>query len=66
MAHDEYHEALLERIHALQAEIRDMSQREALDFAYLISREIPEEGARMLVADLLLDYWHRARAERPA
>ncbi len=61
MAADEYHEALLERIHMLQREILDLSQRDALSYAYLISREIPEEGARMLVAEMLLDYWARAK-----
>lgn len=59
MASDEYHEAILERIHVLQREIRCLSQRDALSFAYLISRDIPEEAARMLVAELLLDYWTR-------
>ena len=61
MAHDEYHEAILERLHALQAEIAGLPQREALSYAYLISREMPEEAARMLVAEMLLDYWARAR-----
>jgi hypothetical protein len=60
MATDEYHEALLERIHALQLEIAGLSQREALSYAYLISHEITEEGARMLVAEMLMDYWSRA------
>jgi hypothetical protein len=64
MANDEYHEAILERIHGMQREIADLSQRDALNLAYLISQEIPEEGARMLVAELLMDYW--ARARRPA
>lgn len=59
MARDEYHEAILERIHALQEEIRGMSQRQAHDFAFVMSREMPEEAVRMLVADLLLDYWKR-------
>ncbi|GAC1471410.1 MAG: hypothetical protein PVSMB7_23130 [Chloroflexota bacterium] len=61
MSHDEYHEALLERVHALQEEVAGLTQREALGFAYLISQEIPEEGARMLVAEMLMDYWARAR-----
>jgi hypothetical protein len=61
MAADEYHEALLERVHRLQEEIVDLSHRDALSYVYLISQEIPEEGARMLVAELLLDYWSRSR-----
>jgi len=61
MAADEYHEAILERIHDLQREIARLGQREALSFAYLVSREMPEEAARMLIADLLLDYWARER-----
>ena len=61
MATDEYHEALLERVHRLQEEIVELSQRDALSYAYLISQEMPEEGARMLVAELLLDYWARNR-----
>jgi hypothetical protein len=65
MAGDEYHEAILERIHGLQREIQGLTHREALSFAYLVSREMPEEAARMLVADLLLDYWART-AERAA
>lgn len=62
MARDEYHEALLERVHDLQREIGGMNQREALSFAYVVSREMPEEAARMLVAELLIDYWERFRA----
>lgn len=61
MARDEYYEAILERIHALQEEIRNMDQRQAHDFAFTVSREMPEEAARMLAADLLLDYWRRTR-----
>jgi hypothetical protein len=61
MASDEYHEAILDRLHDLQREIAELSQREALGFAYLVSREMPEEAARMLVAEMLLDYWERAR-----
>jgi hypothetical protein len=61
MARDEYHEAILERIHVMQREITDLSQREALSYAYLVSREMPEEAARMLVAEMLLDYWGRTR-----
>lgn len=61
MAWDEYHEAILERIHALQREIADLSPRDAMSFAYLVSREIPEEAARMLVAEMLIDHWKRAR-----
>lgn len=60
MAADEYHEALLERIHALQREIAELSQREALSYAYLISHEISEEGARMLIAEMLMEYWSRS------
>ena len=59
MATDEYHEALLDRIQGLQKEIRDLSHRDALSFAYLVSLEIPEEAARMLVAEMLMDYWKR-------
>jgi hypothetical protein len=62
VATDEYHEALLERVHRLQEEIRDLSHREAVSYAYLVSREMPEEAARMLVAELLLDYWARQDA----
>lgn len=61
MARDEYYEALLERLHQLQEEIALLSYREAVSFAYLISREVPEEAARMLIAEMLLDY--RARVE---
>jgi hypothetical protein len=60
MASDEYHEAILDRLHDLQREIAGLSQREALSFAYLLSRDMPEEAARMLVAEMLLDYWERA------
>ena len=62
---DEYHEALLERVHEIQREVAELSQREALSYAYLVSRELPEEGARMLVAELLLDYWARTREGAP-
>jgi len=65
MAADEYHEALLERIHGLQREVLGLSQREALSYAYLVSREMPEEGARMLVAEMLLDYWARMKQRVP-
>lgn len=65
MATDEYHEALLERIQQLQREIAVLSPREAMSYAYLVSREITEEGARMLVAEMLLDHWHRVH-ERAA
>lgn len=61
MASDEYHEAVLDRIHTLQREIVDLSQREAHALAFVVSREMPEEAARMLVAELLLDYWARAQ-----
>jgi hypothetical protein len=60
MAADEYYEALLERVHDLQREVAGMSQREVLSFAHDLSREMPEEAARMLVAELLLDYWERS------
>ena len=60
MASDEFHEAILQRIRVLQREIVDLTQREALSYAYLISREIPEEAARMLIAEMLLDYWARS------
>jgi hypothetical protein len=56
---DDYHEALLERVHALQQEIGELPHREAVSFAYLVSRVLPVEGARMLVAELLLDYRRR-------
>jgi hypothetical protein len=65
MASDEYHEALLERIHEMQREIRDLSHREAHSFAYLVSREITEDGARMLAAEMLLDYWARTHEKAP-
>lgn len=61
MAADEYHEALLERIHDLQREIAGLSQRDATSYAYLVSQEMPEEAARMLVAEMLLEYWEKAR-----
>lgn len=64
MGEDEYHEALLERIRVLQREITDLPHRDALSYAYLVSRDMPEEAARMLVAEMLLDYW--ARSNRPA
>ena len=66
MAADEYHEALLERIRSLQREVLGLSQREALSYAYLVSREMPEEGARMLVAEMLLDYWARMKPRVPS
>ena len=59
MAWDDYHEAILQRIRTMQEEISDLSQRDALSYAYLVSQEIPEEAARMLVAEMLLDYWAR-------
>lgn len=59
MAADEYHEALLARVQDLQQEIARLSPREAMSFAYLVSREMPEEAARILVAELLLDHWRR-------
>jgi hypothetical protein len=62
MSCDEYHEALLARVREIQRTISGMSQREALDFAYRVSRDLPEEGARMLVAELLMDFWRRTAA----
>lgn len=59
MSSDEYHEAILQRLHEVQGEIAELSQREALSYAYLVSREMPEEAARMLVAEMLMDYWGR-------
>ena len=64
MAADEYHEALLERVRELQREIAGLSPRDATSYAYLVSREMPEEAARMLVVEMLLDHW--ARTRRPA
>ncbi|HZU12989.1 MAG TPA: hypothetical protein VFB58_09130 [Chloroflexota bacterium] len=61
MSSDEYHEAILARLYDLQTEIAALPQREAYSFAYLVSREMPEEAARMLVAEMLLDYWERAQ-----
>jgi hypothetical protein len=61
MARDEYHEALLERIHVLQGEIAGLNQRDAHALAYVVSQEMPEEAARMLVAEMLLDFWARSR-----
>lgn len=61
MAWDEYHEALLERVHRVQDEIAPLSRREALSYAYLASRDLPEEAVRMLLAELLLDYWSAVR-----
>lgn len=66
MAADEYHEALLDRIHDLQREIVHLTQRDAHDLAFVVSREIPEEAARMLVAEMLLDYWARAQHRLPS
>lgn len=59
MASDEYHEALLSRVHEMQAEIALLSHREAVRYAYHMSRGMPEEAVRMLVAELLLDFWSR-------
>ncbi len=61
MASDEYHEALLQRVHEIQGEIRRLNHRDAVGYAYLVSREMPEEAARMLIAELLLDYWSQTR-----
>lgn len=60
MSSDEYHEAILQRLRELQGEIAELSQREALSYVYLVSREMPEEAARMLVAEMLMDYWRRS------
>jgi hypothetical protein len=65
MAADEYHEAILDRLRALQQEIASLTQREALSYAYLVSRDMPEEAARMLVAEMLLDYWARIDRHAP-
>ncbi len=65
MAADEYHEALLTRVHEIQREIVGLTQREALSYAYVISREMPEEAARMLIAEMLLDCWKRTVAAAP-
>ncbi len=62
MASDEYHEAVLLRVQEMQREILTLPHREAVSYAYLMSREIPEEATRMLVAEMLLDYWSRSRA----
>ena len=61
MASDDYHEALLDRIHDLEREIAGLSHREAVSYAYLISQEMPEEAARMFVAEMLLDYGKQRR-----
>lgn len=65
MSSDEYHEAILQRLHELQGEIAGLSQREALSYAYLVSREMPEEAARMLIAEMLMDFWHRMSRTAP-
>jgi hypothetical protein len=62
VASDEYHEAVLQRVQEMQREILTLPHREAVSYAYLMSREIPEEATRMLVAEMLLDYWSRSRA----
>lgn len=64
MSSDEYHEAILERLQLLQEEIARLSQREALNLAYVVSREMPEEAARMLVAEMLMDHWERVHFRR--
>ena len=64
MASDDYHEAMLHRVQEIQEEIRDLSHREAVSYAYLMSRDMPEEAARMLVAEMLLDHWERERVSR--
>jgi hypothetical protein len=56
---------MLQRVLEIQHEILDLSHREAVSYAFLMSRDIPEEAARMLIAELLLDYWSRSR-KRPA
>jgi hypothetical protein len=50
-------EAVLERVHTIERRIERMSYAEAVDFAHLISREMPEEALRMLTAELLLEHW---------
>ncbi len=65
MAADEYHEAILTRVHEIQREIVGLTQREALSYAYVISREMPEEAARMLIAEMLLDCWKRTATAAP-
>jgi hypothetical protein len=62
MATDEYHEAVLLRVQEIEHEIAGMAQREAVDYAYHVSRDMPEEALRMLVAELLMEYWSRSRA----
>jgi hypothetical protein len=64
MASDEYHEAILDRLHDLQREIATLTHREALSYAYLLSREMPEEAARMLVVEMLMDHWERHQVSR--
>lgn len=66
MPSDQYHEAILQRLHDLQREIASLSHREAMGYAYLMSQEIPEDAARMLVAEMLIDYWERHRSDAPA
>jgi len=61
MAGDEYYEALLARIQHLRDEIAPLSAVEATEFAYRVSREMPEEAARMLVAEILLEYWQQRK-----
>lgn len=65
MGTDDYHEAILQRLHDIQREIAGLSHREATGFAYLVSQEIPEEAARMLIAEMLIDYWERSRPPAP-
>lgn len=50
-------EAVLDRVHDIERRIRDMSYAEAVDFSHLISRDMPEEPLRILVAELLLQRW---------
>lgn len=64
MASDEYHEAMLQRVQEIQGEILGLSHREAVSYAYLMSRDMPEEATRMLIAEMLLDYWSRTRKPR--
>ncbi len=66
MATDDYHEAILQRLQEMQGEIVMLSHREAMSFAYLMSQEIPEEAARMFVAEMLIDYWSRTRPKTGA
>ncbi|MGI8825604.1 MAG: hypothetical protein ACR2JC_08160 [Chloroflexota bacterium] len=50
----------MQRIRGMQGEIARLPPREAMSYAYLISRDMPDEAARMLVAEMLLDYRRRS------